>query len=97
MAPDRRRVPSSCSLAESFIVAGDHERGLELLERSVEGFHPYHYMAEHCRVLDPVRGTPRFEAVLARARALVETFPGRLARWTRPPDRPFSGSARNGS
>ena len=53
-------------LAESFLVAGDLERGLELLERSNFGFHPYVYMAHHCRFLDPVRHTPRFQA---RARA----------------------------
>jgi tetratricopeptide (TPR) repeat protein len=47
-------------LAESFLVAGDLERGLELLERSNFGFHPYTYMAHHCRFLDPVRHTQRF-------------------------------------
>jgi serine/threonine protein kinase/Flp pilus assembly protein TadD len=61
-------------LSESFILAGDHGRGLDLLEQSVSGFYPYLYMAEHCRFLDPVRGTPRFTAVLATARNLVETF-----------------------
>jgi tetratricopeptide (TPR) repeat protein len=61
-------------LAESFIVAGDHARGLELLEQSVSGFHPYTYMSEYCRFLDPVRETPRFKAVLDTARDLVERF-----------------------
>src|SRR6185503_16211732 len=55
-------------LAEAFLVAGDLERGLELLERSNFGFHPYTYMAHHCRFLDPVRDTPRFQAVLAQAK-----------------------------
>lgn len=66
-------------LAESFIVAGDHDRGLDLLEQSVEGFHPYPYMAEYCRFLDPVRESPRFAAVLATARARSETFARREA------------------
>ncbi len=62
-------------LAESFVAAGDHDRALDLLEQSVEGFHPYLYMAEHCWFLDPLRNTPRFGAVLARAKALVDGFP----------------------
>ncbi len=61
-------------LAESFLVAGDLERGLELLERSNFGFHPYVYMAHHCRFLDPVRHTPRFQAVLESARQRTEDF-----------------------
>jgi non-specific serine/threonine protein kinase len=61
-------------LAESFLVAGDLERGLELLERSNFGFHPYEYMAHHCRFLDPVRHTPRFQAVLDQAKERTEAF-----------------------
>jgi len=61
-------------LAESFLVAGDLEGGLELLERSNFGFHPYVYMAHHCRFLDPVRDTPRFQALLARAKERTEAF-----------------------
>jgi len=61
-------------LAESFLVAGDLERGLDLLERSNFGFHPYTYMAHHCRFLDPVRRTPRFQALLAQAKARTEAF-----------------------
>ena len=66
-------------LAETFIMAGAHDRGLDLLERSVEGFYPYPYMAEHCRFLDPVRDSPRFMAVLARARQQSESFMSRVA------------------
>jgi non-specific serine/threonine protein kinase len=61
-------------LAESFLVAGDLERGLDLLERSNFGFHPYTYMAHHCRFLDPVRDTPRFQALLAQAKERTEAF-----------------------
>ncbi len=59
-------------LAESFIAAGALDRGLDLLEQSSDGFHPYGYMARHCRFLDPVRGMPRFEAVLEQARARTD-------------------------
>ena len=61
-------------LAEAFLVAGDLEHGLELLERSNFGFHPYAYMAHHCRFLDPVRHTPRFQALLERAKERTEAF-----------------------
>jgi eukaryotic-like serine/threonine-protein kinase len=61
-------------LAEACIVAGDLERGLELLERSNAGFHPYAYMAHHCRFLDPVRQAPRFQAVLRQAKERTEAF-----------------------
>jgi non-specific serine/threonine protein kinase len=61
-------------LAEAFLVAGDLERGLDLLERSNFGFHPYAYMAHHCRFLDPVRHTPRFQALLERAKERTEAF-----------------------
>jgi hypothetical protein len=66
-------------LAESFILAGDHVRGLELLERSVSGFYPYPYLADYCRFLDPVRDAPRFQAVLRSARENVEQFAQREA------------------
>lgn len=52
----------------------DLERGLDLLERSNFGFHPYEYMAHHCRFLDPVRDTPRFQALLAQAKERTEAF-----------------------
>jgi non-specific serine/threonine protein kinase len=61
-------------LAEAFIVAGDLERGLDLLERSNAGFHPYGYMAAYCRFLDPVRHLPRFQAILEQARERTEAF-----------------------
>jgi hypothetical protein len=61
-------------LAESFILAGEHSRGLDLLEQAVPGFYPHLYLSEYCRFLDPVRETPRFQAVLATARQLAEIF-----------------------
>ncbi len=55
-------------------MAGDLERGIELLERSNAGFHPYGYMANHCRFLDPARHLPKFQALLAQAKERTETF-----------------------
>jgi eukaryotic-like serine/threonine-protein kinase len=70
-------------LAESFIAAGDLERGLDLLERSNAGFHPYGYMARHCRFLDPVRELPRFQALLASAKTRTEDFAAKMAQTSR--------------
>jgi len=61
-------------LAESFIAAGDHDRGLDLLEAATPGFHPYAFMAEHNRLLDPVRGTSRFATILATAKQHADAF-----------------------
>jgi tetratricopeptide (TPR) repeat protein len=66
-------------LAESFVVAGAHDRALELLELATDGFHPYEYLTRHCWLFDPIRDTPRFAAVAARAKASVDAFPARLA------------------
>jgi hypothetical protein len=66
-------------LAESFIAAGDLDRGLNLLEQAVSGVYPYPYMAEFNRFLDPVRGLPRFAPMLATARDLADSFAVREA------------------
>jgi serine/threonine protein kinase/tetratricopeptide (TPR) repeat protein len=61
-------------LGESFIAAGDLDRGLSLLESSVSGFHPALYIEKFCRFLDPVRDRPRFAAYLAAARSRTDSF-----------------------
>jgi serine/threonine protein kinase len=66
-------------LGEAFIAAGALDRGLELLEQAVSGFHPYPFMAEYCRFLDPVRHTPRFAQLLATAKAACDGFAQREA------------------
>jgi len=66
-------------LAESFIMAGRLERGLDILEQSVQGFYPYLYLDKYCRFLEPVRATPRFDAILATARHLAESFKAKAA------------------
>jgi len=62
-------------LCESFIMAGDTTRGLQLFERAVEnGFYPHAYFATHCPFLAPVRGTVEFDRILARAAERVAAF-----------------------
>ncbi len=66
-------------LAEAFVECGDREFALELLDGSVDGFHPDLYFAEYCPFLSSLRGTPRFEKVVATARARTKAFPEELA------------------
>jgi tetratricopeptide (TPR) repeat protein len=62
-------------LSESFAVAGDPARALGLLERAVDnGFYPHEFFAVHCPFLRPLRGTPEFERILAKAERRVRQF-----------------------
>ena len=62
-------------LGESYAMAGALDRGLDLIEEAVRGgFYPSPFIAEYCPFLAPLRGTPRFADVAARARERVEEF-----------------------
>ena len=62
-------------LGESFAMAGDPARALELLERAVDyGFYPHDFFAVHCPFLASLRGTPEFERILAKAAVRVQEF-----------------------
>jgi serine/threonine-protein kinase len=55
-------------LAESFTMAGDTGRALELLEEAVHGgFYPGDFITRHCPFFESLRGVPRFEAVAAES------------------------------
>jgi tetratricopeptide (TPR) repeat protein len=60
--------------AEAYAAAGEIERGLDLLQESVSGFYPYRYVAEYCRLLDPMRSSPRFLPILEQARRNAEAW-----------------------
>jgi non-specific serine/threonine protein kinase len=62
-------------LAESFAMAGDTARALELLEAAVEqGFHPFPFISEHCPFFAPLRSLPPFARIRERARSLTDAF-----------------------
>ena len=61
-------------LAEVFAMAGDHDRAMDLLEKSVDSFHPADFIRDHSPFLAPLRGTSRFEAYAARAEELTAKF-----------------------
>jgi TolB-like protein/Flp pilus assembly protein TadD len=63
-------------LAESFAMAGEVDRALDLLEQSVEdGFYATHFIEANCPFMDPLKGSPRFAAVVAASRRRSEGFP----------------------
>jgi serine/threonine protein kinase/thioredoxin-like negative regulator of GroEL len=62
-------------LAESFAMAGDTARALQLLERAVDGgFYPYLFIAEYCPFMEPLRRTPEFSRIAAQAERRVAEF-----------------------
>jgi serine/threonine protein kinase/tetratricopeptide (TPR) repeat protein len=62
-------------LGESFAMAGNTGAALALFERAVDGgFFPHEFYAIHCPFLQPLRGTPEFERVLAKAARRVAEF-----------------------
>ena len=62
-------------LSESFAMAGDTARALEVLEMSVDlGFFPYPFLNEYCPFMEPLRSLPGFAAVLEKARVKTEMF-----------------------
>ena len=63
-------------LATVFARIGDFDRALEYLEYGVAwGFSCHRFLAEYNRFLAPLRGQPRFEALLEKARAQERAFP----------------------
>jgi hypothetical protein len=42
------------------------------------GFYPFPYIEKHCPFLAPLRGTPRFAALSARAERLAAEFSASL-------------------
>jgi eukaryotic-like serine/threonine-protein kinase len=62
-------------LCESFAMAGDPARALQLMERAVDnGFYAHEFFAMHCPFLAPLRGTPDFDRILAKAARRVAEF-----------------------
>ena len=66
-------------MACAFARIGDFDRALECLEYAVVwGFSCHRFLAEHNRFLAPLRGHPRFEALLEKARAQERAFSAAL-------------------
>jgi serine/threonine protein kinase/tetratricopeptide (TPR) repeat protein len=62
-------------LAEAFAMAGDTARALDLVEQAVDtSFYPHQFIACHSPFMAPLRGTPRFERILAKAERRVKEF-----------------------
>jgi len=62
-------------IAESYAMAGDTARALALLEHAVDhGMYPYKFYAEYCPFMGPLRGSPEFDRIVAKAARRVEEF-----------------------
>ena len=62
-------------LAESYVMAGAHDKGITLLDRAVTmGFYPADYFERLCPFFEPVRGREDFARVVARARVREAEF-----------------------
>jgi serine/threonine protein kinase/tetratricopeptide (TPR) repeat protein len=61
--------------AESFAMAGDTRRALELFEWAVDhGFYPYRFFAEWCPFVTPLRGMSEFDRIVSKAARRVAEF-----------------------
>jgi hypothetical protein len=62
-------------LGEAFAMAGDTARALELVEQGVDhNFYPHDFIARYSPFMAPLRGTPEFERILAKAARRVADF-----------------------
>lgn len=62
-------------LSESYAMAGETERALELLERAVDmGFYPYDYITRLCPFFSSLRHVPGFDRVARKAALRVAQF-----------------------
>jgi eukaryotic-like serine/threonine-protein kinase len=62
-------------IAESFAMAGDTARALRLLEHAVDhGMYPYRFYAEYCPFMEPLKGCPDFDRIVAKAARRVAEF-----------------------
>ena len=62
-------------LCESYAMAGDTKRALELFDRAVNnGFYPVKFFATYCPFLAPLRGMPEFDRIVAKAATRVAMF-----------------------
>jgi serine/threonine protein kinase len=64
-------------IAESYAMAGDTSRALALLEHAVDhGMYPYKFYAEYCPFTVPLRSSPEFDRIVAKAARRVAEFNG---------------------
>ena len=62
-------------VSESYAVAGETGRALELLEYAVDhGMYPYRFYAEFCPFMAPLRGMAEFDRIVAKAARRVAEF-----------------------
>jgi serine/threonine protein kinase/tetratricopeptide (TPR) repeat protein len=66
----RRSYQKSWQVACAYVMLGDSDSALDWLENAIElGFQNHHYLAKIDSILAPLRGDPRFQTLMARAKA----------------------------
>lgn len=56
-------------------MAAETARALRLLEHAVDrGMYPHRFYAEYCPFMAPLRGSPDFDRIVAKAQRRVEAF-----------------------
>jgi adenylate cyclase len=71
----RRDFMYSWWIACAYVMLGDADSALDWLENAVElGFVNHRYLGEVDPLLAPLRGDPRFQALMARAREKQRAF-----------------------
>ncbi len=62
-------------LAEAYAMAGDAPRALALFEQAVDSsFYPYQFFSSYCPFIQPLRGSPEFERIVAKAARRVKEY-----------------------
>ena len=62
-------------LANALVFVGENEEGLQWIERAINwGFTNHRFLSQHNRFLAPLRGDPRFQALMERAREKERAF-----------------------
>ncbi len=62
-------------LSESYAMAGDTRRALEVLGIAVDqGFYPYPFIHDYCPFMAPLRSLPEFAPILAKSKEKTATF-----------------------
>jgi hypothetical protein len=62
-------------IAEAYAMAGDTSKALELLEYAVDcGMYPYRFYRDFCPFMQPLRGLPEFDRIIAKAERRVAEF-----------------------
>jgi len=63
------------NIAAALVLVGENDEAIAWIERAISwGFTNYRWLHDHNRFLEPLRGDPRFQALMEKAREKQEAF-----------------------